>query len=35
MIESIWMANYYSCGDGVVAVGLQAGDTQDAMGQCT
>lgn len=32
--DTVWMNQYYNCGDGVVTVGQTAGDTKYIVGAC-
>lgn len=33
-LDVVWLADYYNCGDGVILVGKEAGDTGWVTGQC-
>lgn len=32
--DTVWMNQYYNCGDGVVTVGENKGDIKDIVGAC-
>lgn len=32
--DTVWMNQYYNCGDGVVTVGAYKGDTKNVVGAC-
>ena len=32
--DTVWMAPYYNCGDGIKLVGMEKGDVKLAAGRC-